>query len=154
MLFLCQSNDDEKKKNVYSLNHNIINQGYLVFSCTQKDTKSLESYVVNNGKGRISKRVFQENKARQIFCKTNISYPLIRTRTCTYQVVRNIRFAKKFRVLFFLKHPFWDSSFCLITDGKWNSCGHICMYFRPVFVSNLVSSMVAPPSWLSSAELI
>ena len=29
-------------------------------------------------KGRISKRVFQENKARQIFRKTNISYPLIR----------------------------------------------------------------------------
>ena len=31
-------------------------------------------------KGRISKRVSQENKARQIFRKTNISYPLIRTR--------------------------------------------------------------------------
>ena len=31
-------------------------------------------------KGRISKLVFQENKARQIFRKTNISYPLIRTR--------------------------------------------------------------------------
>ena len=29
-------------------------------------------------KGRISKRVFQENKPRQIFRKTNISYPLIR----------------------------------------------------------------------------
>ena len=28
---------------------------------------------------RISKPVFQENKARQVFRKTNISYPLIRT---------------------------------------------------------------------------
>ena len=37
----------------------------------------------NKGKGRISKRL-QENKARQIFRKTNISYPLIRTHTCTY----------------------------------------------------------------------
>ena len=36
--------------------------------------------VSNKVKGRISKRVFQENKARQIFRKTNISYPLIRTR--------------------------------------------------------------------------
>ena len=36
--------------------------------------------VSNKAKGRISKRVFQENKARQIFRKTNISYPLIRTR--------------------------------------------------------------------------
>ena len=28
----------------------------------------------------MSKRVFQENKTRQIFQKMNISYPLIRTR--------------------------------------------------------------------------
>ena len=34
--------------------------------------------VGNKAKGWISKRVFQENKARQIFRKTNISYPLIR----------------------------------------------------------------------------
>ena len=32
----------------------------------------------NKAEGRISKRVFQENKARQIYRKTNISYPLIR----------------------------------------------------------------------------
>ena len=37
-------------------------------------------FVGNKPKGRISKRVFQENKARQIFRKTSISYPLIRTR--------------------------------------------------------------------------
>ena len=54
--------------------------------------------VGNNVKGRISKRVFQENKARQIFRKTNISYPLIRTRT--------------------YKRPFWDSPFCLVSDDK------------------------------------
>ena len=34
-------------------------------------------YVGNKAKGRISKRVFQENKARQIFRKTNISYLLL-----------------------------------------------------------------------------
>ena len=37
-------------------------------------------FVGNKAKGRISKRVFQENKALQIFRKTKISYPLIRTR--------------------------------------------------------------------------
>ena len=37
--------------------------------------------VGNKAKGRISKRVPQESKARQNFRKTNISYPLIRTRT-------------------------------------------------------------------------
>ena len=39
------------------------------------------SHIVGNkAKGRISKRVFQENKAHQIFRKTHISNPLIRTR--------------------------------------------------------------------------
>ena len=33
-------------------------------------------YVGNKAKGRNSKRVFQENKTRQIFRKTNISYTL------------------------------------------------------------------------------
>ena len=42
----------------------------------------MDKFVGNMARVRISKRVFQENKARQIFRKTNISYPLIRTRTC------------------------------------------------------------------------
>ena len=72
--------------------------------------------VGNKAKGHISKRVFQENKARQIFRKTNISYPLIRTRTCAYQGVRNVRFSKNLACFVFLKHPSRDSPFCLITD--------------------------------------
>ena len=36
--------------------------------------------------------MLQENKARQIFYKINISYPLIHTRACAYQEVRNNRF--------------------------------------------------------------
>ena len=43
---------------------------------------SLLVFVGNKAKGCIRKRVFQENKARQIFWKTNIPYPLIRT--CTF----------------------------------------------------------------------
>ena len=63
----------------------------------------LKSYIVGNkAKGRISKRVFRENKARQIFRKTNISYPLIRTRTCAYQGVRNVCF-EKFDGLYFFE---------------------------------------------------
>ena len=46
----------------------------------------------NKAKGRISKQVFQENKTCQVFRKANISYLLIRTRTCGYQGVRNVRF--------------------------------------------------------------
>ena len=47
---------------------------FLWFSEKLKSTYN----VGNKEKGRISKRVFQENKARQIFRKMNISYPLIR----------------------------------------------------------------------------
>ena len=59
--------------------------------------------VGNKAKGRISKRVFQENKARQIFRKTDMSYSMIHTRTCPYRGVRNIRFFEKCGVLCFLE---------------------------------------------------
>ena len=47
--------------------------------------------VGNKAKGRISKRGFQESKARQNFRKTNISYPL--------------KFFGNFGVLCFLETP-------------------------------------------------
>ena len=59
----------------------------------------------------ISKRVFQENKARQMFQKTNIPPP-IRTYTCAYQDVRNVRFSENLACFVFLKHSFWDPPFC------------------------------------------
>ena len=37
---------------------------------------------------------------RKIFQKTNISYPLISTRTCVYQGVRNVSFSKNFANVF------------------------------------------------------
>ena len=62
-------------------------------------------FVGNRAKGRISKRVFQENKAHQIFLKTNISYP-----------PDTPLFSENVAWFIFLKHPFWDSPFCLIAD--------------------------------------
>ena len=67
-------------------------------------------------KGRISKRVFQEKQSRSNFLKTNISYPLIRTRTCAYQGVRKVCFSENLACFVFLKHPFGGLFFCLITD--------------------------------------
>ena len=49
--------------------------------------------------------MFQENKFRQIFRKTNSSYLLIRTRTYAFQGVRNVCFFGKFSVLCFLEIP-------------------------------------------------
>ena len=58
--------------------------------------------VSNKAKGRISKLVLQENKARQIFQKTNISYTLIRIHTTAYLGVRNVRFSENLACFVFL----------------------------------------------------
>ena len=73
----------------FSLNvwFSIFTEGRLTF---------ITQFIGNKAKGRISKRVFQEKKVRQIFRKTNIFYPLIRIRTCAYQGVRNVSFSKSF----------------------------------------------------------
>ena len=51
------------------------------------------NFVGNKAKVLISKRVLQENKARQISRKTNISYPLIRTCVTGF---RNFSFLEDF----------------------------------------------------------
>ena len=56
----------------------------------KRSKTSLLSFVT----GRIS-RVFQENKACQIFRKTNISYPLIRTRTQSTQITQAHKYEMK-----------------------------------------------------------
>ena len=65
---------------------------------------SLKHFAGNTAKGRISKRLLQENKARQFFQKTNISYPLIRTRTCARKG-KKWQFFGKLGVLCFLETP-------------------------------------------------
>ena len=47
-----------------------------------KSGKTNSLLVGNTAKGRISKRVLQEKKTRQIFRKRNISFLLIRTHVC------------------------------------------------------------------------
>ena len=64
-----------------------------------------EKLVGNKAKGSTSKRVYQENKARKIFRKTNISYPLILTRTCAHQGGKKCSFFGKFGVLCFPETP-------------------------------------------------
>ena len=51
----------------------------VVNSLEDYDKNSKAKIVANTAKGRISKWVLQENKARQIFWKTNISCLLVHT---------------------------------------------------------------------------
>ena len=67
-------------------------ENLLVIKFDKKLSFDGHNIIGIKAKGRVSKRVFQENKACQIFRKTNISYPLIRTRTFAYQGVRNVTF--------------------------------------------------------------
>ena len=100
----------------------------------------------NNTKGQILKWVFQEDKARQFFPKTNISYPMIRTRTRVYQGVTNVCFPEILAGFVFLKHSLWDSPFCLITNplryfldkGLLNSFHHLnhSSIWRQIFLDN------------------
>ena len=48
---------------------------------------SKDKIVGNMAKGRISKRVLQENKARQIFQKTNTSYLLYTPCLCFFIII-------------------------------------------------------------------
>ena len=60
--------------------------------------------------------MFQKNKAHLVFRKMKISYPLIRTRTRAYHEVRNVHFSANFACFVFVKDPFGDSPFYLITN--------------------------------------
>ena len=74
---------------------------------TNSDENIAAVIVGNKAKERISKRVFQENKARQIFEKRTFLTPRYAdVRTCAYQGVRNGRFSENWRVLFS-----WNSRF-------------------------------------------
>ena len=67
-------------------------------------------------KGKSQNGCFKETKHPIFSEKTNISYPLIRKRTCEYQGVSNVCFSENLACFVFLKYPFWKSPFCLITN--------------------------------------
>ena len=70
-------------------------------------------YIVgNNAKEWISKWLFQENNARKFYENQTFL-------TLWYAHVRNNRLSENLACFVFLKHPFWDLFFCLITGDIW-----------------------------------
>ena len=47
-------------------------------------------------------------------------------RTYAYKRLRNVRFLENVACFVFLKHPFWDSPFCLITEDMYQYAVHVC----------------------------
>ena len=74
-----------------------------------------------------------QNTMLPTFRKTNISYPLICTLTCVSRG-KKFSFFEKFDVLcfVFLRHPFWDSSFCLITDSLKNKVNEVSRHIKEI----------------------
>ena len=81
----------------------IVNNSVLYFTWIQK-IRSIRWVVGNKAKGQISKLVFQENKARQIFQKTGIYFPLIRITWCV-SGGKKCPFFGKLDVICFLETP-------------------------------------------------
>ena len=76
----------------------------LVHSDTSKIIKTCSTLIssVLRQNGKSQNRGNKETKHAKFSEKTNISYPLIRSRTCAYYGIRNFRFFRKFYVLCFL----------------------------------------------------
>ena len=87
--------------------------GYFLLFKKKPFTRSLMIYQSTGNlllsairqKGNFKAGVTKKTKQAKFFRETNISYPLIRTRTCTYQEVRKFRFTGKFGLLCFLVTP-------------------------------------------------
>ena len=63
-------------------------------------------------------------------------YSILIFRRCAYQGVRNVHFSENLACFVFLKHPFWDSPFCLITGELLEVCQELQLFWRYyIFVS-------------------
>ena len=96
-------------------------------------------FVGSKAKGRISKQMLQENKARQVFWNTNIFYTLILKCTYAYQGVRNVFFCWKFDVLCFLVTPEIFPFALLPTNWFWGSCQSSMMPIINHFFARIVN---------------
>ena len=85
-----------------------------------------DEFVDNKAKRGIS--TGGSKKTKHIKFPEKHFLPLIRTRTCAYEWVRNVRFSEILTYLVFLLHPFWDLPPCLISNELeiWKTCGMQC----------------------------
>ena len=73
-------------------------------------------------KGESQNGCFKKIKHAKFFEKEHflpLDIATLLLASCAYQGVLNVRFSENLACFVFLKHPFWDSSFCLITDVIW-----------------------------------
>ena len=118
--------DFSSTKNLHTLSFSLVpgQQNPASFYCVK--LRKISS--VTRQKGESQNGCFKKTKHAKFSEKTNISFLLIRTR----QEVRNVRFTENLACFVFLKHPFWDSPFSLITTI---SALHFVISILMVFIS-------------------
>ena len=73
------------------------------------------------------------------FKKTkHVKFSEKRTFLTSWYGVRNVRFSENLTCFVFLKHPFWDSPFCLITNDNSLHTFWLKMFFISIFIGNAV----------------
>ena len=108
----------------------------------------IEVIVSNNPKGRISKRCFKKTKHVKFSEKRTFLIPWY-AHVRNIWIVRNVCFSEYLACFVFLKHPFWDSLFCLITDVIWGESSHLGETSRLsgiIFISRLHKKNI-PCEW-------
>ena len=117
-------------------------KGFWLFNCIEIVSVIIGNYIDNlsgiRQKVEFQSGCFKKAKHAKISEKQTFLTPLIRTRTCANQEVGNVCLSKILACFTFLKHPFWDSPFCLITDEL--TC--------PVFYEQLVWRDPVNQRWL------
>ena len=103
--------------------------------CTRYKSFGLQS-VTGNFFSKLSSSVIRQKGESQNGCFKKAKHAKISEKqtfltswyahvriTCAYQGIRNVCFSEILACLAFLKHPFWDSPFCLITDELFITSG-------------------------------
>ena len=94
--FVVNTTFNTLKRLHFSCKHNVV---HFYFQTSKKKTRGRHMFMIH-----MNSNLFQAQQQRgdsfstyeKFFRKTNISYPLTRTRTCAYQGVRNVSFPERF----------------------------------------------------------
>ena len=93
------------------------NLTYFSLSVRNQDEKGQREYsLVIRQKGKSQNECFKKTKHARFSEKRTFLTPWYAHVGGRIRGVRNVRFSENLACFVFLKHPFWDSPFCLNTD--------------------------------------
>ena len=92
--------------------------------------------LVIRQKGESQNGCFKKTKHAKFSEKRNF---LRLDRHSAYQGLRNIRFSENLMCFVFLKHPFWDSPFCLITDDSKQTKTRLFIFILNIYSKHFIA---------------